>query len=262
MNDERAFYDMVRTLMCIPCLILMRGIWRTGKTDTSLLIAYLAKQWGLIDKIGSNIWTYENPTVEYITSMGSLKRWLHADRLTKLYIFDEALSHLYRKKAMSKKNVGVTAGIVPEISKAHGRIIFCAQTEKIDSDLLSGEFLRAVMVKHSKKVMSVQSDLFEGVTFTDIPRSPIRFDKDRCAEFNESETLGFDTLSLEVKCAVLYADKKTYAEIAKELGLFRTEVKRNVQKVLKAWLKGERLNVVGSPEPASSATVEKPELPA
>lgn len=241
------FYDILKKLFKNPCLILMKGNWRTGKTDTSLLIAYLGLKWGLIDKVASNIWTYNDKRVAYVTSLGRLNFWLHADRLKKLFIFDEALSHLSRRTSMSHKNVGILR-IVPELSKGHGRIIFCAQTDKVDSALLDSAFLRAVFTKKRKKVMECRSKLFEDTTLTHLPRSPIRFDKDRLAPFIEDEGLLLDDLSTEVKCALLYARKHnplSITAIEKELGIHRQTVKRNIRKVLRAVLKeGQTREVV------------------
>jgi len=252
-NEVRAFYEMLKILLANPCLIIMLGDWRTGKTDTSLLIAHLAKKWKLVDRIGSNIWTYNNPLVEYVTSMGSLRRFLYQDRSIKLFPFDEALTHLPRRRAMSKKSVDVVS-LIPELSKAHGRMIFIAQTEKIDSELWDTAFLRATMRKESKTVLTVKSTLFESVSFTGVPRSPIRFDKDRLAEFSVSENVGFDSLSLEVKCASLYAGGTSLSTIAKDLALHRELVKRNIRKVLKAFIEREQIQVVETPKPAQSET--------
>ncbi len=72
----------------------MKGGWKQGKTDTSLLMAYLSKRWGLIDKIGSNIWTFNNPDVDYIIRLATLRRWLHADKSRKVYLLDEGLKHV------------------------------------------------------------------------------------------------------------------------------------------------------------------------
>lgn len=236
---------MLRLLLHEPCLILMLGKWRQGKTDTSLLIGHLAKKWKLIDKIGSNIWTFKNPDVEYIISMGALRRWLHFDRLTKLFVFDEALTHLPSRTAMSKKNVSMI-GLVTELSKAHGRMIFCAQTDNIDSALKDSAFLRAVFYKQTKKVMSCHSSLFEPITFQNIPRSPIRFDKDRLAEFSEIEGILYANLSEEMKCVQLYVEGVSMPSIQKKLGIHRFQVGRNIRKVLKAFLEREQIQVVNS----------------
>jgi len=215
----------------------MKGHWRTGKTDTSLLIAYLALKWGLIDKVASNIWTYNDERISYIISLGKLRYWLHADRLRKLFIFDEALSHVPRRTSMSHKNVGVLK-ILPELSKGHGRMILCAQTMKVDKDLLDSAFLRALFEKKAKKVMKCKSKLFEDCTLTGLPRSPIRFDKDRLAPFVEDEGIGFLEDSIELRMAYLYGVKNmSMTEIEKKEGIHREKVKRLIRKVLTEHLK-------------------------
>lgn len=247
---------MLKILFANPCLIIILGEWRTGKTDTALLIAHLAKVWGLIERVGSNIWTFNNPAVEYVIAMGSLRRFLWSDRSTKLFIFDEALTHLYRRKAMSKKSVDVIT-LIPELSKAHGRMIFIAQTPKIDTELFDPTFLKAVIKKESKTVLTVKSSLFASDGFTDIPKSPIKFDPDRLAEFSIEESVGFDTLSLEAQCARLYADDVSLSSIAKRLSIHKEEAKRNVRKVLRAYFEREQLQVVRPSEPVPDATVEE-----
>lgn len=44
-------YETLKVLFKDPIVILVIGDWRTGKTDVSLLIAYLVLKWGLIDRI-------------------------------------------------------------------------------------------------------------------------------------------------------------------------------------------------------------------
>lgn len=244
-------YLMLRKLFASPCLILMLGDWREGKTDTSLLIGHLGKKWGFIDKIGSNIYTYDNPNVDYVISMGSLRRWLHYDRLTKLFLFDEALTHLPSRRAMSRKNVDFI-GLVTELSKAHGRVIIISQTEKVDSTLKDSAFLRAIMYKISKKRMKVVSRLFPTpLQFNAIPRSPIRFDKDRLAEFWESEAIAYSDLTDEGKVAKAYADGFSYSWIRDNLKIHPETAKRHVRKCLDAFFKGKQLNVVNKPNWAS-----------
>lgn len=242
-SDPQVFYAMLRKLFKDPCLILMLGKWRQGKTDTSLLIGYLGLKWGLLQKVASNIWTYENPLVEYVTCLPRLKRWLHRDRTTKLFIFDEALTHLPSREAMSRKNVAIMK-LFTELSKAHGRMIFCAQNPKVDSSIKDLAFLRATMEKLDRKFMTVHSDLFPPLEFEAIPRSPIRFDKDRMAEFTEIEGVIYSDLSLEYKVALRYSQGNSFGDIGKELDIPKVYVKRNLQKVLKSWLGLQKLKVL------------------
>jgi len=57
-KTKSLFYDTLKVVFKLPIAVLMLGDWRTGETDTSLLIAHLGKKWGLIDKIASNIWMH------------------------------------------------------------------------------------------------------------------------------------------------------------------------------------------------------------
>lgn len=241
--NGRLFYNMLRILFKDPCVVLMLGKWRQGKTDTSLLIAYLALKWKLIDKIASNIWTFEHPDVAYITNLPRTKRWLHADRFTKLFIFDEALTHLPSREAMTKKNVSMLK-LFTELSKGHGRMIFCSQSEKVDSSIKDLAFLRAIFYKQSKKVMLCNSDLFPPLKFSSIPKSPIRFDQDTLAEFSETEELTYSDLSIEMKVAISYREGMSFGKIGKEYNLHKEEVRRIIKKVLESWIKSQRVEIV------------------
>lgn len=237
------FIEMLRVLFEDPCLIIMLGKWRQGKTDTSLLIAYVCLKLGIIDRVGSNIYTFNNPLVDYITNLPRLKRWIHQDRTVKLYLFDEALSHLPSRRAMSKKNVDFMT-FLAELSKGHGRIIFMTQSLSVDSILKRTEFLRAEFEKESKKVMVCRSSLFPTLTFRDIPKSPIRFDQDVTAQFSELENLLLEETSIEYRVAHAYAvEQKTLGTISKETGIHRQQIKRTFQKVLKAWLHDTQVKV-------------------
>ncbi len=134
--------------------------------------------------------------------------------------------------------------IFTELSKAHGRIIFCAQNPKVDSSIKDIAFLQATMTKISRKFMTVHSDLFPPLEFTGIPKSPIRFDKDRLAEFTEIEGVVYSDLSIEYKVALLHSQGRSFRDIEKDIDIPRVYVKRNLQKVLKSWLGLQKLNVL------------------
>lgn len=231
-------YETLKVLLREPIVILVKGGWRKGKTDTSLLCAYLAKKWGLIDKIGSNIWTYNNPDVDYIIRLGKLRKWFHADKLIKLYLFDEALVHVPRRTAMSHKNIS-TLKLLAELSKGHGRMFFISQITKLDSDILNPEFCRATWEKKSKKVMLCRSRHHPPRTFRNLPRSPIRFDKDRLAPFIDtdmsSSMIGEQGGKVYEICS-LYARGFSFRQIEKEKGIHPEETKRAIKKGLKFFL--------------------------
>jgi len=235
---DSMLYKTLRVLWAYPIVVLMKGGWRFGKTDTSLLMSFLSVKWGLIDKIGANIWTFNDERVAYITSLQTLKRWLHRDKSKKLFIFDEGLKHAYRRTAMSKKNIGIVQ-LLAELSKGHGRMIFCSQTDRIDSDILDPVFCRGVWEKRSKKVMFCVSKHHAPRTFYNLPRSPIRFDPDRLAQFVDKEMSKKGDLvkgSEIYEVARLYARGKSFKAIKGELGLHQEKVKRDIRKALSSFI--------------------------
>jgi len=251
-------YETLKVLFRYPIIILMLGDWRTGKTDTSLLVAHLAKKWKLIDKIGSNIYTFNDPEVDHIITLGKLKKWLHADRLIKLFIFDEGLKHVYRRKAMSQKNVDIITEVLPELSKGHGRMIFCSQIEKLDSDILHPAFTRAIWKKKSKKVMECRSKHHPPRTFKNLPRSPIRFDPDRLAPFIDKDMSKEGenrNMGLTYEIAVMYASGVSMTQIKTQKDVHQEQVKREIRKALKWFVKefpesneGKEAEIVNNPE--------------
>jgi len=235
---------MLNVLWRYPIVVLMKGVWKWGKTDTSLLMAYLSKKWGLIDKIGANIWTFDNPEVDHIINLHKLKLWLHADKLRKLFLFDEALKHAYRRKAMSKKNIAIITEILPELSKGHGRMVVISQTEKVDSDILDPVFCRAVWEKKSKKTMFCTSRHHAPQTFYNLPsvQKWIKFDPDRLAPFiitELSKKKAFTGGSEIYEVARLYAKGKSFTEIKTELDLHQEKIKRDIRKALGRFIEYE-----------------------
>lgn len=242
------FFDTLKVLFKLPIVILMKGDWRMGKTDTSLLVAHLALEWGLVDRVGSNIFTFNNPKVEHIVRSSKLKSWLHMDKSVKLYILDEGLKHAYRRKAMSKKNVEIITEILPELSKGHGRVIICSQIEKLDSDILHPAFCRARWFKKSKKVMKCYSKHHPPRTFTGLPRSPIRFDPDVLAPFiidkEMSKGMNLEARGKLYEVIGMYAKGYSFRQIEKEKGIHPEETRRTIRKALN-WVLEQEQDVEG-----------------
>jgi len=226
-------YQTLKVLFRYPIVVLLLGGWRMGKTDVALLVAHLAKKWGLIDKIGSNIWTFNNPDVDYIITSWKLKQWLHSDRLAKLYLFDEALTHIPRRTAMSHTNISMLK-LLAEISKGHGRMIVISQVDLLDSGILNPEFCRAKWKKTSRKVMVCKSKHHPTRTFRNLPKSPIRFDPDRLAPFIDKEMSKTESKEGNeiYNVARLYSRNLSMNEISNELNLHAEKVKRDIRKAL------------------------------
>lgn len=239
--QQLELYKLLQTVLRLPIIVLVKGDWRTGKTDTSLLLAYLAMHWGLVDKIGSNIYTFNSPLVDYIDTTGQLKDWLHRDKTRKLFVFDEGLKWVYKRKAMSGMNVNLVTDILPEISKGHASMFLLSQIDSLDSDVLHPAFCRAVFEKLSKKVMVTHARDYPNRTFTNLPscQSVIKFDPDRRALFFNRELAKLTATgkeSLIYKVAQQYVGKSSFKQIGKELGLHQQQVKRELIKALKWFL--------------------------
>lgn len=235
-NNE--IYKMLKAVFALPIVVLVLGDWRTGKTNNSLLIAYWAKIWGLIDKIGTNIITQgKNASmVELIEETGKLKNWLHKDNSEKLYIFDEGLKSMYRRKAMSKLSVKFISEIMPEISKGHCRILFLTQIDSIDADLIHPAFMRAKWKCLEKGVMECQSKHYPRRVLEDLPKSPIDYDPDKLARFIDKEMYNLPDNSQAktiLDIAEYYVNGLTYGKIANKLGIHKQQVKRHIQKLMK-----------------------------
>lgn len=233
---ETELYKMLKRVLRDPIVVMVEGDWRTGKTDSTLLCSYLAKKWGIVDKIGSNIFTYNNPEVDFVDSTGGLKKWMHANKLEKIYILDEALKTIYRRKAMSKLTIKIITEIMPEVSKGHTRLMILTQINKLDQDVLHPAFHRATWKKLNKKTMECRSKHYPFRIFYDLPASPIKFDKDLCANFFDKEMSKVgdsSTLPPILRVCASYSKGDTLDKIGKENGLHRQQVKRMLQKGLK-----------------------------
>lgn len=233
---ETELYKLLRFVFKSPILVVVKGDWRTGKTDTSLLVAFLSLKWGLLDRVASNIFTFNDPLIKPISTTGELLKWGHADKTKKLYILDEGLKHLYRRKAMSALNVEFVSEVLPEISKAHLRVMILTQIAKIDTDVIDPAFCRSVWEKKSKKVMTCSTKNYPFKVFTHLPKSPIKFDPDRLAVFINKK-LSKGGLSVKedrtLQVCRLYGSNTPMNEIRDVTGLHPQQVKREIQKGLK-----------------------------
>lgn len=176
----------LRTLFDRPSsMVLIVGDWKTGKTDFGLLIAERLLELNVVREIASNIETNDE-RITFITDLPSLKQWLHKDNIRKLYIFDEAGVHLHKRRSMSAKNVAIVT-LLPEISKAHARLIAIMQNPRsIDSEMLDPTWCKGLIQKLSKYRARFVSELFIDKVifeFEDVPRTSIKFDPYKIAPF-------------------------------------------------------------------------------
>ncbi len=231
-------YKMLKRVLREPIVVQIEGDWRSGKTNNALLIAYLAKKWGIIDKIGTNIKVRGKlaDQVDKIENTGDLKKWMHADRSEKIFILDEALKTIYKRKAMSKLTVKIITEIMPEVSKGHTRLFVLTQIDRLDADIMHPAFHRATWTCVSKGVMECRSKHYPFRRFEGLPKSPIDYDPDTLAKFIDKDVSKVaDSKQLPVIFQVcgMYAKDMTFNQIGKETGLHKQQVKRFIQKGIK-----------------------------
>jgi hypothetical protein len=139
---------------------------------------------GIVERVATNIKTGD-PRFVYITNIKDLLRWLHEDKVPKLYILDEAGFHAYKRKAMTLLNQAILQ-LLPELSKTHGRLIVIAHSRKvIDQALLDSVWLCAEVKKQSKKTAILASQYLRQkvIPIRNIPRTGVTFDPDAFAVF-------------------------------------------------------------------------------
>ncbi len=176
----------------IPSVVLIGGIWKTGKTDFALYISeklmkipsWKDPRMTIISQCASNIDT--EGTFPQITDLISLKRWLYETKQNKLFILDEANVHLMSRRAMSKKNVEIIR-LLGEVSKAHARMIVIAQElTKVDKEFLNPTWVRGVFIKQGlKKAQLISHLVTHDFTFLQIPKTSIPFDPYSVAPLTE-----------------------------------------------------------------------------
>lgn len=133
-------------------------------------------------------------------------------------------------------NVDFVSGILPEVSKAHLRVIVITQIDKLDSDVLDPAFCRSIWEKKTKKVMTCRSKQYPFRVFKGLPDSPIRFDPDRLATFiNKKLSKGANSSqeNQTLQVCELYQKGVPMGQIGDKTGLHQQQVKREIQKGLK-----------------------------
>lgn len=245
------FLMCLKTIFNAPSLGIVTGEWKSGKTDFALLLAELMLKIKLVSKIGANIMC-SHPTIkiDYIADVETLRFWLHKDNTRKLYIFDEAIKHAYKRSPMARKQVNLIK-LITEISKGHARGILVAQDPTmVDKDLANPVFTRALFVKggfKNRKQVEVHSYLIDGGyrKFIGIPRTSIKFDPYQEAEFEEK---GVSPLMREpdIKIFHRYMNGESMYRISIDTKLHPTSVKDAIKRVGRVFLKlfNEKADVV------------------
>ncbi|MEM2146270.1 MAG: hypothetical protein QW279_12980, partial [Candidatus Jordarchaeaceae archaeon] len=220
----------------------------TGKTDTALLFAEIAKNENVLDYFASNINTYGSG--ERITSLDRLDYWFKNQVGRKLFILDEAGVHDDSRNPLSQMNKRIRHEIFI-IRKFKGHVIFILQ-ELEDLDKWKNSELTGMMIKKQvfdgEYVAKIKCKWMEELTVVrDFPKTNIRYDTLDISPFTLEEELSESDLQLKGipnQVAYLYCKTGNFAVIAKTLkdqtgkDWKREEVKRALQQYLRQTLRG------------------------
>lgn len=231
---------------------VMRGKWKTGKTNTALYFAQLLKSWGIVSEIASNIEVYESletrkiaeEQVKFVSNFLKLRMWGFATNRRKLYIFDEAIKNAPSRSAMTKLNKAWLE-VIPEASKMRLHILAITQTDEYIESIFKNEaFLNAVWEKTEqpttsplyRKVVTLKAKEYysEVLEFYPIPQTTLIYDPYLSANMSlEPQTDSLNHLPLEVRIALDFGEGLTTEDIKTKYELpTRKQAVREVRKGL------------------------------
>ena len=247
-NLNKKFYEVCRKIYNKPASItIIKGAWKTGKTDFSLFLAQYLKHYKIIEEIGANIEIYPSKTItkpEFINNFIKLRMWGFGSERRKLYIFDEALKNAPSREAMTKLNKQWVK-IIPEISKMRLHVVVITQQgEKtyMESIFMDPQFSHGTWEKvdlaprnkfYRKKVTLSSKKYFnETMEFSPIPKTTLKFDAYQGAIMTlEPEDDSLIGVPLPVKIAFDYFNGASTDEIKSKYELpTRTEATRQIKK--------------------------------
>lgn len=222
-------------------ICIIKGEWKTGKTNVGLRIIEDLIHWGIIKVAGTNIKIEPIENVNYIDNFQDLKQFHYDDPINpkhKCFALDEAGKHVVRRGAMRRENVEWMK-FLPELSKGRCKLLVITQLERLtDSIFTETEFTRAMITARKHETygysISVQSELIPRPYFFYVdkfPKTNIKYSAYSSADwFLERREDNREELFC-CKVARLYAlDGKNTTKIANELGL---KTRTNVLHILK-----------------------------
>lgn len=263
---ERMRYDpKLDLLYCLrrifnqPSILVITGEWKSGKTDTALLIAYdlLIKRLKIFKKFGTNIRMLEpekTPEIEYVADLDTLHYFLHKDSMRKIVCIDEAIKFGYKRSPMSKMNIGLIQ-IMTELSKGHANGIYCAQDPTmVDKDLLNIQFCKALIVKqgfYKRDEIELHSYLIPNSYrhFTGLPPTSLKFDPYEEADFSVEgsplllipEVEAFSRWASGESMYIIGRDPEFLSKMERTQPLHPEAMRRILQRVAKAILTASHL---------------------
>lgn len=226
-------------------IVLIKGDWKTGKTNTGLKIVEDLLKLGIIKIAATNIEIEESEKIKKIVDLPTLQDF-HFDHprhpKDKAFIFDEAGKITSRRSAMSKMNRSWFE-FIPELSKGRCRLIVITQSEYIsDSIFVNTQFTKAIFTTYkygNRYDVAVSSELFKYFKrqyFKGFPKCDIKYNPYGSAEWYLERKAMLDIEPLCCRVARLYGiENISTTKIAQRLGVPNDRTK--VTRLLKLHLK-------------------------
>lgn len=231
-EQDQEYYWLTRLMRHPAPIIIVGGKPDSGKTDFALHMAERSLERKMIDEVGTNIKVFDDRFLR-ISSVKGLETWFFFSKLRKLFLFDEASSHIDRRNPLSKINKGMRH-VGFKVRKGHGKIIIITQRFKdVESTFDDPDLTVCKIKKLSRTTALLKSPLFpEILNITDIPATIIKFDTYDIAPFTlEEEVEGSDKVlgrSLCCQIASMYANignLSTIGNLVVEKGLSEKPLK-------------------------------------
>lgn len=246
----------LKTIYGLPASItVVKGEWKTGKTDFALHLVEELMRLNLISRAGSNIQCFkdrqctvpDNSLVQYLDNFIALNSWMYSG-FRKAFLYDEAIKHSPSRRAMAQLNTKWLE-VIPELSKGRCHLIVITQeVDYTEKSFLHPTFVRAIWEKISlpqshpqfRKMVKLNSQLLpwypHNATFKNIPATKIVFDPYRSAKWSVNPEIdALEDLSIELRIAYDYAQGLSTDKIVDKYPEVkdRTEATRMLRKALK-----------------------------
>jgi hypothetical protein len=221
-------------------IIVLKGYWKTGKTNVGLKIAEDLLKLGVVQLIGTNIKVKETDTLKYIEDFETLKKFHYDDPRrpkSKLFILDEAGKIAVKRGAMRSINVEWMK-FLPELSKGKMKLLVITQSEHLtDSIFTNTQFTRGTLTTHKSREfgysVSIVSELLPDyqIFINNFPKTTIDYAPYGSAEFFIEARVTDEARELQCcKIAKMYAiEKLSTVKISNRTGWERNKIVRYIK---------------------------------
>lgn len=254
--SESRFRKVLRKIYSEPHgITVIKGDWKTGKTDFGLHLYEILTEMGLIQDCAGNIQTYSdsdcehpiNTPIKYVDNFLELKAFMFRNLHRKMFLYDETMKNAPSKKAMTLLN-SEWQRVIPELSKGKMHLIAFTQEESMTEKIFMHRTFNVAKWEkirlppthpQYRKLVKVSSKLLrENYQFRNVKRTRVFFNPYLSATWT-MEPKQKNTLienSLELKVTHEYMSGMSFSKIrdAHPELLHNTQVQRLIRSGLKS----------------------------